>query len=82
MNESRIYYIEWSKSENEKQASYINTYIWNPERWYWDADIESRLEDTVGEGEGEMNWKNNIETYTLLYANRYTVGICCMTQGA
>ena len=23
-----------SKSEREKQMSYINTYIWNPEKWY------------------------------------------------
>ena len=23
-----------SKSEREKQISYINTYIWNLERWY------------------------------------------------
>ena len=25
----------WSKSEREKQIPYINTYIWNLERWYW-----------------------------------------------
>ena len=23
------------KSEREKQISYINTYIWNLEEWYW-----------------------------------------------
>ena len=27
---------------------------------------ENRLMDTAGEGEGETNWKSNIETYTLL----------------
>jgi len=30
----RAYYTEWSKSEREKQISYINAYIWNLERWY------------------------------------------------
>ena len=44
---------EWSKSEREKQISYINICIWNLEKkWYWwmylqgrsrDADIENRL---------------------------------------
>ena len=27
-------HTEWSKSEREKQISYINTYIWNLEKWY------------------------------------------------
>ena len=49
--------IEWSKLEREKQISYIDTYMWNLERWYWwtylpssngDADIETRLVGTVG----------------------------------
>ena len=33
VDEPRAYYTEWSKSE--KQVSYINAYIWNPQRWYW-----------------------------------------------
>ena len=46
------YHTEWSKSEREKQISYINTYIWNLGSWYWwislqgssgDADTENRL---------------------------------------
>ena len=49
---------------------------WNLERRYWwiylqgssgDADIRSRLVDTVGEGEGGTNWKSNTETHTLPY---------------
>ena len=32
-----------------------------------DADIGNRLVDTVGEGEGGMNWENSMETYTLPY---------------
>ena len=34
VDEHRAYYTEQSKSEREKQISYINTYIWNLERWY------------------------------------------------
>ena len=30
-----------------------------------DTDIENRLLDSVGEGEGGMIWENSIETYTL-----------------
>ena len=37
--------------------------------------------DTVGEGEGEMIWENNIETYTLSYAKDKTVGVRWMMQG-
>ena len=29
VNEPRVYYTKWSKSEREKQISYINTYTWN-----------------------------------------------------
>ena len=56
VDEPRAYYTEWSKSEKERQISYIYTYMWNLEGWYrWtylqgsngDADIEKRLEDTV-----------------------------------
>ena len=35
VDEPRVCYTEWSKSEREKQISYISTYIWNLERWYW-----------------------------------------------
>ena len=31
----------------------------------WDADIENRLVDTVGEEGGGTNWESNMETYTL-----------------
>ena len=34
VDEPRAYYTDWSKSEREKQISYINTYIWNLERKY------------------------------------------------
>ena len=32
-----------------------------------DADIENRLVDTMGEGEGGMNSKSHIEAYALPY---------------
>ena len=64
-DELRVYHVEWSKSEREKQI-YINACIWNLERMYWwsylqgsngDADIEDRhMDKSRGEeGEGEMN---------------------------
>ena len=74
---------EWSKSEREKQVSYINTYIWNLEKWYWwtylqgrnrNWDIENRLVDTVGEGESGTNWDSSIETYTLQYVKQIASG--------
>ena len=54
------------KSEREKQILHINTYVWNPEKWYrWtylgggnrDADIENGYVDPgTGEGEGRGGW--------------------------
>ena len=35
VDEPRAYYTVRSKSEREKQTSYINAYIWNLEGWYW-----------------------------------------------
>ena len=35
VDEPRASYTEWSKSENEKQVLYINTYIWNLDKCYW-----------------------------------------------
>ena len=32
VDEPRVYYTEWSKSEKERQILYINAYIWNLER--------------------------------------------------
>ena len=78
MVELWAYYTEWSKSEREKQLSYINAYIWNLERWYWwtylqgsngDADIENGPMNKSGgeEEEGEMNGESSMEAYTLPY---------------
>ena len=32
VDEATVCYTEWSKSEREKQISYINTHIWKPEK--------------------------------------------------
>ena len=59
VDEPRAYYTEWSKSERERQISYINAYVWNLENQYWrsdlqgskgDTDVKNRLVDTVEEG--------------------------------
>ena len=76
MDETGAYYIRWSKSERKTPIQYINTYIWNLERWEWwpymlnikrDTDIKNRLLDSVGEGKGGMIWENSIKTCILLY---------------
>ena len=55
-DEPRICYTEWTKSEREKQISYINAYIWNLEKGYWwaylqgrnrEADVENGLAGTA-----------------------------------
>ena len=33
VDETGAYYTEWSKSERKTPMQYINTYIWNLERW-------------------------------------------------
>ena len=67
-------YTEWSKSEREKQISYINAYRWNIEKWYrWtylqgrngDMDVGKQLVDTVGEEESGTNGESSIDIYTL-----------------
>ena len=46
MDEPRNCHTEWSKSEREKQISYINAYMWNLEKWYWWSYLQSRNRDT------------------------------------
>ena len=79
MDETGVYYAEWSKSERKTPIQYINTYIWNLERWQrWpymrgskrDTDVKNRLLDSVGEGEGGMIWENSIEACILPYVKQ------------
>ena len=57
-------HTEWSKSEIEKQISYINSYMWYLEKWYsWaglqgrnrDTDVENKRMDTKG-GRWGVGW--------------------------
>ena len=73
VDESRAYYIEWSKSEREKQIWYTKSYIRNLERWYWwsnlqgnsgDTDIETRF--MTKEWEGGIYGESNMETYITI----------------
>ena len=76
VDEPRACFTEWSKSEIEKQISYINTHIYR----IWENGTvnlfagqtqrhrhrEQNL-DTAGEGEDGMNRENSTDTYTLPY---------------
>ena len=60
VDKPRVYCTQWSKSERERQILYINTYIWNLERWYWwtylqDSNGDTDIVDTGREGEGWTN---------------------------
>ena len=68
----RVCHTEWSKSEREKQALYIHTYTWNPEKWYRgtylqggnrDSDIENPHVDVL---RGSAGWDALGEEYTAL----------------
>ena len=88
---SRDCHTEWSKSEREKQISYINTCMWNLEKWYrctclqgrnWDTDVENKHIDTKGAkwpdgGGGVMNWEIAIDIYTIICIKWITKKTCC-----
>ena len=92
MDEPKVCYTEWSKSEKEKEILYINVYIWNLEKLYWwtyfqgrnrDPDVENRFVDIVGEGEGGTNWENSIDIYTLPYTKWIGSGkLLCNSGGS
>ena len=74
MDETVAHYTEWSKPERKTPTQYTKADIWNLERWWWqlymqdrkrDTDVQNRLLDSVGEGEGGMIRENTIQTYIL-----------------
>ena len=74
VDETRVCHTEWSKTEREKQTSYINAYMWNLEKRHWrmylqgrsrDAGAENGLVGTVGEGESGTDWENSTHIDTL-----------------
>ena len=56
-----------------RQISYINTYVWNVEGWYWwtclrSSNGDTQREQSYGQGrgeeeEGEMNGERGVEAY-------------------
>ena len=46
MDEPGIYYIEWSKSEKGGKILYINAYIENLDRQYWQSYMQGSKIDT------------------------------------
>ena len=76
--------------------------FWNLERWCWwtylqgssgNADIESRVLPTAGEGEGRMNGESNMKTYITickvdsqwefaLWLRELKPGLCKNLQGS
>ena len=90
MDETGAHYTEWSKSQRKTPILYINTYIWNLERRWWrpcmwdskrDTDINNRLLDSVGEGEGGMVSENSIEACIYQMWHRRPVHVWHMRQG-
>ena len=68
---------QWSKSERERQIPYINTHMWNLEKWYGWSYLQSRTRDTnienvwpprgkEGWGVFGMNYKIGIDICTVL----------------
>ena len=87
MDEPTVCHTGWKKSEREKNISYINAYIWKLEKWNWWTYLQGRnrdtdIENTVGEGEGGMNWESSTETYTLPYVKQIASGKLQYNTGA
>ena len=69
MDGPRDCHTEWSKSDRERQISYI-AYMWNLKKWYKWIYLQNRNRVTDVEnklwGRG-INWETGIDIYTLLY---------------
>jgi len=85
VDEPRAYYIQWSKSEREKQISYISACTWNLKRWCWlnylqgrngDADIKNRLVDTVGKERVGQSGRAALKHTHQHVENSQPAGIC------
>ena len=79
MDRPRDCHTEWSKSEREKQISYINAYMWNLEEWYrWtslqgrnrDTDVENKHRDTK---RGKERWDELGDWGWHIYKNMYKI---------
>ena len=85
---SRVCHIEWSKSEKEKQISYINAYIGNLEKLNWKIYLQGRNRDTDVEnglwtqvGKERVGWIERVAN-TLPCIKQIASGKRCIAQGA
>ena len=92
---SKDCHTEWSKSEREKQISFIKACMWSEEKWYrwtglqgrsWDTDVENKRMDTMGgkprwggDG-GVLNWAIGIDMYTLMCINWWLMRTCSIKK--
>ena len=73
MDEPTAYYIEWSKSERERQHMLMHIYgIWKDGIYWWTHLLDSNGDTEVdgrcsGAGEVGTDWESSFETYTLPY---------------
>ena len=73
LDEARVCYTEWNKSEREKQISHINTYMWNLEKRHWWTYLQGKIRVSVMDkrimgtaGKKKMDW---IEIVALKYTD-------------
>ena len=76
VDEPRVYYTEWSQIEENKYRILMHimesrkTVLMNLIVGQDVTDVENIPVDTVGEGEGVMNWESIIEIYTFPYVKQ------------
>ena len=74
-----IYHTGWSKSEREKQISYINAYMWNLEKWYRRTCLQGRNKDTDVENKrtdtkwGKKGWDELGVWDWYIHTNTYKI---------
>ena len=90
VDEPRVYYTEWSKSEREKQILSLCVCVWNLEKWHsWtylqgrnrDTDVESSLWMQPGK-EMRGEWRAGVGTCASPCEDRQLVRSCWVAQGA
>ena len=58
--------------KSEKQVSYVHVYMWNLEKWYWWAFLQSRKRDpdmkrACGHQGGLGGWNSHLHTTVAVY---------------
>ena len=87
LNGTRDGHIKWSKSERERQISYINAYMWNLEKWYRWTYLQSKKrhrcrEQKSGYQGGKRAWDRlgdwNWHLYVLCLVAQSCPTLCSM----